>query len=67
MLSLVIRQDIPFVIRPKTISLEQSCYERSQAIVVTSVYCLLFPTSENKDQKWILKSTSIVALALKFL
>ena len=48
-------------------SLEQICYERSQGIDVTSLHCLPFLTSKNKDLKRILKSATNVVLALKFL
>ena len=40
-------QVIPFPTKPKSISLEQCCYERSQTIIVTSLYCLLFSKSKN--------------------
>ena len=40
---------IPIPMQSKRFSLKQSCYERSKVIVVTSVYCLLFSTSINKD------------------
>ena len=45
---IVNHQLIPFPIQPKSTSLEQSCYDRSQTIVVASLYCLLFSTSKNK-------------------
>ena len=45
---LVNHQLIPIAIQPKSISLEQICYKRSQGIVVTSLHCLLFSTSKSK-------------------
>ena len=45
---LVNHQLTPIAIQPKSISLEQICYKRSQGIVVTSQHCLLFLTSKNK-------------------
>ena len=39
---LVNHQLIPIAMQPKSISLEQICYKRSQGIAVTSVHCLLF-------------------------
>ena len=47
---LVNHQLIPLPIRPKSISLELSRYERSQAIVGTfvSLHYLLFSTPKNK-------------------
>ena len=39
---LVNHQLIPIAIQPKSISLEQICYKRSQGIAVTSQYCFLF-------------------------
>ena len=67
MLLLVNHQFIPISIRPKSISsIEQSCHRRSQAIVVTSLYCLLFLTPKNKDLKRIPKSAIIkISLDLK--
>ena len=67
MLLLVNHQLIPIAIQPKSISLEQICYKRSQGIAVTSVHCLLFSTSKNKDLKQISKSATNVVLALKFI
>ena len=58
---------IPIAIQPKSISLEQICYKISQGIAVTSVHCLLFLTSKNKDLKRISKSATNVVLALKFI
>ena len=45
---LVNQQLIPIAIQPKTISLEQICYKRSQSVAGTSLHCLLFLTSKNK-------------------
>ena len=45
---LVNHQLIPIVMQPKSIFLEQTCYKRSQGIVVTSLHCLLFSTSKSK-------------------
>ena len=67
MLLLVNHQPIPIAIQPKSISLKQICYKRSQGIAVTSLHCLLFSTSKDKDPKRILKSATNVVLALKFL
>ena len=64
---LVNHQLIPIVIQPKSISLDQICYKRSQGIAVTSLHCLLFLTSKNKDLKRISKSATNVVIALKFL
>ena len=64
---LVNHQLIPIAIQPKSISFEQICYKRSQGIAVTSVHCLLFSTSKNKDLKQISKSATNVVLALKFI
>ena len=64
---LVNHQLIPITIQPKSISLEQICYKRSQGIAVTSLHCLLFSTSKNKDLKRISISAINVVLALKFL
>ena len=60
-------QLIPNAIQPKSISLEQICYKRSQGIAVTSLHCLLLSTSKNTDLKRISKSATNVAIALKFL
>ena len=57
----------PIAMQPKSISLEQICYERSQGIAVTSLHCLLFLTSKSKDLKRISKGATNVVLALKFL
>ena len=59
---LVNHQPFPLRIRPKSISFEKSCYERSEVIAVTSLYCLLFSTSINKDLKRISKSASNVSI-----
>ena len=40
------------------ISFEQICYKRSQGIDVTSLHCLLFSTSKNKDLKRISKNAT---------
>ena len=64
---LVNHQLISITIHPKSISLEQVCYKRSQGIAVTSLHCLLFSTSKNKDLKRISESATNVMLALKFL
>ena len=37
-------------IQSKSISLEQICYKRSKGIVVTSLHCGLFLTSETKNK-----------------
>ena len=63
---LVNHQLIQIAIQPKSISLEQICYKISQGIAVTSLHCLLFSTSKNKDLKRISKSATNVVLALKF-
>ena len=55
---LVNHQLIPIAIQSKRISLEQICYERSQGVVATSLHCILFSTSKNKDLKRISKSTT---------
>ena len=57
---LVNYQLILIAIQPKSISLEQICYKLSQGIVVTSLHCLLFSTSKNKDLKRISKSATNV-------
>ena len=44
-------QFTPAIIRCKIISLEQNCYKRSQAIIVTSLYCRPFSTSRKKRPK----------------
>ena len=62
---LVNHQLSPIMIQPKGITFEQIGYKRCQGIVVTSLHCLLFSTSKNKDLKQILKSATDVAL--KFL
>ena len=64
---LVNHQLIPIAIQPKSISLEQICYKRSQGIAVTSLHCLLFSTSKNKDLKRILKRVTNAVLTLIFL
>ena len=64
---LVNHQLISITIHPKSISLEQICYKRSQGIAVTSLDCLLFSTSKNKDLKRISESATNLMLALKFL
>ena len=64
---LVNHQLIPIATQPKNMSLELICYKRSQGIVVTSLHCLLFATSKNKDLNQISKSATNVVLALKFL
>ena len=57
---LVNHQLILIALQPKSISLEQTCYKRSQDIVVTSLNCLLFSTSKYKDLKRISKSATNV-------
>ena len=57
---LVNHQLIPIVIQFESISVEQICYKRSQGIVLTSLHCLLFSTSKNKDRKRISKSATNV-------
>ena len=47
---LVNQQLVPFPMRSKSISLEQSCYEKSQATVVTSQYYLLFRRLKTKTK-----------------
>ena len=64
---LVNHQLIPVAIEPKSISLEQIYYKRSQGIATTSLHCLLFSTSKNKEQKRIWKSATNVMEALKFI
>ena len=64
---LVNHQFIPMAIQPKNISFEQICYTRFQCITTTSLHCLLFWTSKNKDLKPISKSATNVVLQLKFL
>ena len=64
---LVNHQLIPIAIQPKSISLEQICYKKSHGIAVTSLYCLLFSTSKNKDLTRISKSATSKVLVLKFL
>ena len=53
-------QLIPIAMQAKNISLEQIFYKRSQGIAVTSLHCLLFSTSKNKDLKRISKSATNV-------
>ena len=53
-------QLILIAVQAKNISLEQICYKRSQVIAVTSLHCLLFSTSKNKDLKQISKSATNV-------
>ena len=57
---LVNHQLILIAIQSESILLEQICYKRSQGIVVTSLHCLLFSTSKNKDLKRISKSATNV-------
>ena len=64
---LVNHQLISIAIQPKSISIEQTCYKRSQGIAITSLHCLLFLTSKNKHQKRISKSAANVVSVLKFL
>ena len=64
---LVNHQLISIAIKPKSISLEQICYKRSQGIGVTSLHCLLFFTLKNKDLKQISKSATNAVLAIKFI
>ena len=47
---LVNHQLIPIAIQPKSISLEQICYKRSQGIVVTSLHCLLFDIKKQRPK-----------------
>ena len=54
-------------IQAKSISLEQICYKRSQVIAVTSLHCLVFSTSKNKDLRQILKKCYKCSVTLKFL
>ena len=58
---------IPIAIQLKSITPEQICYKRSQAIAVTSMHYLLFPVSKHKDLKRISKNANNIVLALKFL
>ena len=60
-------QLIPTAIQPISISLEQICYKRSQDIAATSLHCLLFSKSKNKDLKRILNLATNAVLVLKFL
>ena len=60
-------QLIPIAIKSKSISYEQTSCNTSQGIAVTSLYCLLFSTSKNKDLKRISKSTTNAVLPLKFI
>ena len=62
---LVSHQLIPIAMQPKSISLEQICYKRSQGIA--ALHCVFFSTSKNEDLKRIMKSDTNVVLALKFL
>ena len=62
---LVNHQLIPIALQPESISLEQICYKRYQGIVVTSLHCLLFSTSENKDLKRISESATNVVLSIE--
>ena len=64
---LINHQLIPIAILLKSISLEQICCKKCQGIAVTSLHCLLFSKSKNKDLKRISKSTTNVVLALKLL
>ena len=57
---LVNNQLIPIAIQPKSISLGQICYKRSQSIAVISLHCLQRPKTN-------LESATNVVLALKFL
>ena len=63
---LVNRQLIPIAIQPKSICHEQICYKGCQGLAVSSLHCLLFSTSKNKDLKRISKSATNAVLALKF-
>ena len=47
---MVNHQLIPFPIRTKSTSLEQSCFDRSKSIVVTSLYCLFFRYQKTKTK-----------------
>ena len=59
-------QLVPTAIHPKSISPGKICYKRSHGIVVTSLHCLLFSTSKNKDLKQISKTTTnAISLDLK--
>ena len=57
---LVNHQLIPIAMQPKSIFPEQIYYKRPQGIAVTSLHCLLFSTSKNKDLKRISKSATNV-------
>ena len=57
---LVNHQVILIAIQSKSILLEQICYKGFQGIAVTSLHCLLFSTSKNKDLKRISKSATNV-------
>ena len=59
-------QLILITIQPKGISLEQICCKRSQGIAVTSLHCLPFSKSKNKDLNQISKSATNVVLPLRF-
>ena len=64
---LVKHQVILIAIQPKSISLKQIYYKRSQGVAVISLHSLLFSMSKNKDLKPISKSATNVVLQLKFL
>ena len=61
---LVNHQLIPLAIQSKSISPEQICYKSTQGIAITSLRCLLFSTSKNKDLKQILESATNVEISL---
>ena len=67
----LIFQLIAFSIRPKSISFEQSCYKRSQTIIVTSLQrqktSSFFSVKKQRPLKRISKSATNVVLALTFL
>ena len=59
---LVKHQLIPITMQPKSISLEQICYKRSQGTAVASLHCLLSLTSKNKDLRTNLEKGNLVLL-----
>ena len=61
---LVNHQLMPIAILPKNIPFEQICYKGCQGFPVTSLHCLLFLKSKNKDLKRISKSAANVGLSV---
>ena len=64
---LVNYQVTPIAILPKSISLEQICYKRSQGIAVTSLHCFLFIDVKKQRPKTNLEKCYHVVLAWKLL